>query len=51
MGPIIVAKATLELIPKTPIATAIASSKLLLAAVREIAVFIECGCLSFEAKK
>ena len=34
-GPMTVAKASLELIPKTPIATAIANSKLLLAAVNE----------------
>ncbi len=37
-GPITAAKACPEFIPKTPIATAIASSKLLLAAVKAIVV-------------
>jgi hypothetical protein len=37
-GPITVAKASPEFIPKTAMATAIANSKLLLAAVKEIEV-------------
>ena len=37
-GPITAAKASPELIPKTAIATAIANSKLLLAAVKESVV-------------
>jgi hypothetical protein len=36
-GPMTVAKATAELMPKTPTATAMASSKLLLAAVKDCA--------------